>query len=736
MHVARPDTWAMLAVVAIVLVANLPYLLGISDPNPLAPRSLLAVDKPGLLRGANTLDPNDGYISQSLGHLAAIDLLHGHLPWWDPYEGAGAPLLAEDQSAALFPPTLLLALPNGQFYEQIVLELVAGLATFLVLRRIGLGRPASVAAGAAFALNGTFAWLANAPFNPVALLPLLVLGIELAHGATAARRRGGWWLIAVALSLSLYAGFPETAYIDGLFAAAWLAWRCFCLGGGHWRRLVAKAMAGAGAGLLLSAPILVPFLVSLAHENVGIHAGLEGGMRLPGLALPQLLMPYVYGPPLAFSDPAGHLNDVWGRVGGFLTVLLLFYGAMAVVSPRRRRLKLWVAVWILLVISRMYGEPPLLGHIMGVFPRMSSVAFYRYAFPSLEFALAVLAGLGIDQLAARATARRTVAAVALGMLAVVGIAALAAHHLVVQLNGGSSHSRWAWAAIAWAAGSVVLAGGFALWRRGPWISILGLLLIADAAVMFGLHELSAPRSVHLDQAPVSYLRRHLGDQRFFTLGPIQPQYGAYWDIASVNDDDVPVPTRWTNYVNARLDPVVNALVFVGNSGGGRPAAAPSPEHELVTHLDGYREAGVGYVVTEPGQSLPQGAKTFQLVQRSPTAWIYRLSGAAPYFATSAPCAIRPRGREAVVVSCPRPATLLRRELAFPGWSATVDGRDTPIRLAQGTYQSITVGPGTHSVSFSYTPPDMSWALVGFILGAGWLATGVIVARRRPGLARS
>ena len=47
--------------------------------------------------------------------------------------------------AALFPPTLLTAVSNGQVYERVLLELVAGLCTYLLLRRLVLRRSASVA---------------------------------------------------------------------------------------------------------------------------------------------------------------------------------------------------------------------------------------------------------------------------------------------------------------------------------------------------------------------------------------------------------------------------------------------------------------------------------------------------------------------------------------------------------------------------------------------------------------
>src|SRR5262249_49786057 len=157
-----------------VLVANLLYVLGISDANPLGPRSGLGiVTTPSFVHGLPTIDPNNGFVSQALGHRAALDLLHFHLPWWTPYEGTGAPLAGEMQSAALFPPPLLTAISNGQLYEHMLLEFIAGAATYLVLRRLSVARLACLAAAIAFALNGTFAWFTHAPVNPVAFLPLL-----------------------------------------------------------------------------------------------------------------------------------------------------------------------------------------------------------------------------------------------------------------------------------------------------------------------------------------------------------------------------------------------------------------------------------------------------------------------------------------------------------------------------------------------------------------------------------
>ena len=391
----------MLVVAAAVVVANAPPLLGFSNPNPLGPRSeLVSSVTPGWLPGERTIDPNNGFTSQALGHRAALDLIHLRLPWWNPYEGTGAPLAGEMQSAALFPPTLLTLFPNGQLYEHLLLEVIAGLSTYLMLRRLSLGRWASAAGAIAFALNGTFAWLSHAPVNPVALLPAFLLGVELAYAASRAGRRGGWWLIAVAGAGSFYAGFPEITYIGGLLGICWFAWRCGRLRRERLRAFASKAACGAIVGVLLSAPLLVASIDYVVEASLGAHAGTRAGSaHLPAQALSQLVLPYVYGPIFAFGDPKLTLTGIWDHVGGFLSTSLLLVAVLGLLSKGRRGLRLILLGWIMLALARIYGEPRLLSDAVGVLPGMSHVAFYRYGFPSVELAVIVLAAIGLDELA-------------------------------------------------------------------------------------------------------------------------------------------------------------------------------------------------------------------------------------------------------------------------------------------------------------------------------------------------
>ena len=289
-----------------VVLANILYVSGVFDSNPLGMWSGLGrVTSPGLLGGLPTIDPNNGVTSQALGHLAALDWFHLQLPWWNPYEGTGSPLAGEMAGAAMFPFTIFTAIANGQLYEHILLRTADRGRHIPAAATPAVSRWASTVAAIAFALNGTFAWFAHAPVNPIAFLPLVLLGIEIAFSASMSGRSGGWWLIAIAGALSVYAGFPETTYIDALFAVLWFAWRCGCADRAHLRAFATKVAIGAIVAVLLAAPILVAFLDYVSH-SANVHQGQSfGNAQLPPAAMPQLLLPYVYGPIFGFAEPTG-----------------------------------------------------------------------------------------------------------------------------------------------------------------------------------------------------------------------------------------------------------------------------------------------------------------------------------------------------------------------------------------------------------------------------------------------
>jgi hypothetical protein len=733
----HPDRIALALIAAAVIVANGVYLLGVFDANPLGPRSgLIASQTAGRLVGLPTIDPSNGFISQALGHRAMLDWVHLQIPWWNPFEATGSPLAGEMESAALFPLTAFTLLSNGQLYEHLLLELLSGGATYLLFRRLAISQTAATAGGVVFALNGTFAWFAHAPVNPIAFLPLLLLGVELAYSATTGGEAGGWWLIAIAAALSIYAGFPEVTYIDGVLAIVWAAWRCGCATRPQLRAFLAKLVAGGAGALLLSAPLLIAFADYLGHADTGSHAsGAFGSVHLASQALPALVLPYVYGPIFAFTDPKQILTWFWGGVGGYLSTSLVLLALLGLLSGRRRGLRVVLALWIVLVLARTYGVPPVLGHVLGVLPDMSQVAFFRYSWPALEFAVLVLAVLGLDQVIAAPARPRRAASAAAVVGACIVAAVLGARPLTRSLGHAFSEHPFFRDAIVWGVGIAVLALAASLLQRTRFRrAVIVAVFVLDAGALFVVPELSAPKRVTVDMAPVAYLRQHLGNGRFFTLAPFAPNYGSYFGLSELDINDVPVPSGFKRYVRASLAPYADPLLFVGfENSASAPSSAPSPEQELVRYVAGYRAAAVNYVLATPGTQIPQSPTTFQLVDRTPSTWIYHLSGSAPYF--TAKCVVASQTKESLHVNCPRPTELIKRELYLPGWHAEVDGKSVPVHSTNQGFQEIRVGNGRHRIAFSYTPPNVDLGIVALVLGIAWMLAGAGLRRRRQSARR-
>ena len=218
----REDLAPALLIALLPLAVAMPQLLDWLKSDPMLYTGGMTRDlTDAFLRGVPKIDPNSGFTTQALGYRAALDWLQGDVPWWNLYSGVGLPLAAEYQPAAFFPLTLLLLLPYGMLWQQLFLQFLAGLGAYALLRQLGLARLAATTGGLLFAFNGTLAWFSGASVQPIPFLPWMLLGIERARLKTTLDLHGGWRLFALSMALSLLAGFPETAYINGLLAFAW-----------------------------------------------------------------------------------------------------------------------------------------------------------------------------------------------------------------------------------------------------------------------------------------------------------------------------------------------------------------------------------------------------------------------------------------------------------------------------------------------------------------------------------
>jgi hypothetical protein len=198
-------------------------------------------------------------------------LRSGELPLWNPDLYAGVPLLANPQWGVLDPQVGLLVLLEALggrawfdwgFAWTAVLRLgAAALGAYLLARRMCLARPGAALAAVGYSLSGSVVlWLGFSLSHVSPCLPWVLLGVECLRRDE--RMLRGWLLASLALAMAIYGGHPELAFFVGFSAGIW----SLTLLRGEARR-ARVAFTALACGVLLSAPVLLPFVEYLANSG-------------------------------------------------------------------------------------------------------------------------------------------------------------------------------------------------------------------------------------------------------------------------------------------------------------------------------------------------------------------------------------------------------------------------------------------------------------------------------------
>lgn len=220
---------------------------------------------------------------------------NGQVPLWNPLELGGNVLLANSQSAVLYPPNVLLyVLPLWLGINLLTLfhSAATGLLMFGFLRSVRLGPWA--------ALTGSLAWMLCGPMlvwsefqTPTAALCWLPGALWSWEHACRRRRMGmGVVTTALFLALSLTAGHPQFAFYVVLAGGMYMLWRS---ARSAWWALPASL----AAALLLGASTLLPLAeaVRINHRATRESYTEAMALRLPPEYLLTLAAPNVLGNP-------------------------------------------------------------------------------------------------------------------------------------------------------------------------------------------------------------------------------------------------------------------------------------------------------------------------------------------------------------------------------------------------------------------------------------------------------
>lgn len=240
-------------------------------------------------------------------HYTKERLAQGEIPLWTPHSLGGVPYAGNLCSAVFYPLNLLIAvMPLTAFFlfQSILKVAAAGIFTYLLLRKLGLGYLASLFGGTVYALSGfTVLWVISHLTSVAVLMPALFLATEIFL-----ERRSGpsLGLIALLLAVQFLGAQPEVSLC---VVAAWLLYTLYRI------RRASGWFSKEGARRLSF--ILLAALLSLGLVLFQLLPFLEYAFQSYGLQIRQMLKES--GSLLSGGDPLFSMSGFCLLIAGLLT---------------------------------------------------------------------------------------------------------------------------------------------------------------------------------------------------------------------------------------------------------------------------------------------------------------------------------------------------------------------------------------------------------------------------------
>lgn len=642
--------------------------------------------------------------------LLSESLKHGEFPLWNRLVGAGYPVVAESQTGVLYPPTLLLywLLDVQVAYDanQILHYVLAFVGMWALARRYRLSGWGAALAGLVY-VYGWFPTRICLEWAIIggAYLPWLVWIVERWLVTRQIRDLLG---LAPLFGMLLLAGHFHIAFLAtlalGIYVPLRLIWGHDLPGENlHSESLIRRAgmrnMQFLGvliAGYLIASVQLAPTLELMQRsQRQAIDPGSDPGYgHIPPWYLTQVISSWIwYGPDL---DPDQALSQVgpyaypvntnkveahlyFGMLPLLLIVGVLFRAAYRRQWPWNRAVSLWIvvgAVGLLLAVGWPYV---VLKHLPGF-------GYFRGAGRNsllTSLAVALLAGAAWDGLS---EGRRSLKSQLLWLV----LAGLTTWDLYTV-------SRWV-------TYTTLIPTRLVAEREGS--EIRAALAQSPRPVRLWAPGANAPTLLGVSSWPV-YLG--LGPEEYFT---------PTWTSTFQEDTDKNDPAAIEKHVEWLLKNGVTHIISF-------EPLNPDQWHvrRVLTSFDRL----LSRVWNRPDQPL----HLYELL--APSGLIVDGRGAAlPVESFSARC-----NRVSFQVSVTEPTIVELRELAYPGWDATIDGVSATSDKGPSIYRRVESPAGTHQIEWVYRPRSLQLGLCLSVLSlAGWAVLWWRVKAQSPPTPRS
>ncbi|HMJ63583.1 MAG TPA: YfhO family protein [Bryobacteraceae bacterium] len=514
---------------------------------------------PVAMKFGKTLDSGaGGFFAEANLPLLRYQYFHEKVaPLWNPYQGYGRPLAANQQSQPFYPLTLALLLHiTPKTYNWFILSrlFLAGIASYFFLRFFVSFWP-GVAGGVTSMLAGYYLLFLTLPqLSAEVLLPASLLAAEYLL-----RKRNYWSIVAFAivLLLVLLGGMPESALLLFTLLYSYILFRIASDAGlrSSYLCAIARLTAATCAGLALAAFFLLPFWELMGrsfdlhqlHNTGGLLTGLAH-FPSPGLSIFTYFFPLLYGRPFSgvfSSDEFGLRNYV-----GLIATFLLMVALIAAVRNRRRddsplRAITWFfACFTALLILKSYGFPGV--NAIGALPFFNMVNFLKYNEALLSICVSILAAIGLERLLRRDISVRAqviaLAATALLIPIALWYSRATIRHEIAQL-----HVPRAFPILAIAVPTVLLVGVAValIFARKRLAVVLVALLTAEmwmiflAPAYYWFNRLPRQtRNPYLGAPYIDLLKKEAGYDRIFARDSLLfPNWSAAFRLYDIRDLD-------------------------------------------------------------------------------------------------------------------------------------------------------------------------------------------------------
>lgn len=727
---------------------------------------------------------------------------------WNPYSFLGMPTFGSLTFVPyVYPLDAMFGFLNGTLHFPDLTWLLAhylllGLSMLVLLRAFGAGALAATVGAITFALTPNLvavgAFGHGSQIMTAAYLPLLVFLLDRFIRRGSILSLAGF---AFAAALQLLRGHVQIVFYSWFALAGYaLVLGIARLRAGD-RTGAARAFGGLAAGLVLAFGMSA-FLYLPTHEyaKLSIRSAGEGGGTGFGYATswsfsPREMLTFVVPGMFGFGG-----STYWGSMPftdypnymGILPLALALYGAWTLRGPLRLYLILLSIAALLISFGKHFS--PLYALLYYHLPFFNKFRVPVMILVLLQFAVAVLAGLGLTRALAPAAAeagKRKGGAGRDRWLPMAGIAFLAgiAGLVLISVLGPSltMHAagsrfanldpRTAHALMDRALGmassdalksGVLLAAGLGvigLYRRKRvnWAVAAGVLVLLVAGDLWAVDRRiidpqvgsSTEYQQNFDETPeVAYLKSdstlfrvlplHWNDSRLAAFGiasvlgyhPAKPRlYQAFMDTVGIQ-------SVWTlRFLNVKYM-LTDGYVPAGNTDFQLRHDGPvkvyevrgtAPRAQVLHEVKPVRDDAVGLAVIRTGGFDPSKELLWSAPGPPP-----------PMGRPSVPDSVRVLhygfNSCAFMVETSAPGVFLLRDQWDPDWRATVDGKPVPIDRVDYLMRGVPIGPGVHRIEFRYVPRAL---LAGVRLSVASLIVTLLLAllgvgqrlrrrRREPG----